>query len=749
MTAYSSVDYKNETWNTFDKLRSHLENQYEESEYLPETGLSISQLNQAVNEYLSTSKDSFVVQKANVFKIIVTKGQIAVDPGDWFADKLRHGRILERLKNRYFNEVMTDKLPYHSSYARQAQRTGYFQADLDLGHISPGWSFLLENGLSGLLKISEECRNNLSGTITPEQTDFYDAVKIVYTSAIELSRRYAKQAEAMAHLASNPQHSTRLKTIASVSSNVPENPPKTFHEALQFIYLMHQLIEMEGEAVRSMGGFDRLLYPYYKADIDSGILTRDQAKELIKFFWTKFFAVTKGVANGKNFYFGGQLPNGENAVNELTYVALEAYEELKTTDPKLSVRFSKNTPKEFLKRVAEIIVSGQTSFVLTNDDITVPAMMKRGKTQEEAYSHLLIGCYEPTVEGKEAACNMSIKINLAKGIELALNNGIDPVTRIRLGPQTGNPADFKSYEDFFSAYLTQTDYQLTRAMDCIKEFELYWPEINPSPFIAGTFIDCLRNGRDIGQGGAKYNSTGCMGASLANAADSLLAIKTLVFDEQKCTFPELIKTLKSDYENDEQLRLYILNRIPKWGNNIKESDDIAVKIAEFYTNKVNHSKNNRGGYFQASMFTLDYRFGFGRATGALPDGRKSGVHLAPSINAMTGMDKAGVTGLINSITKLDFTNIPNGSVMDINLHPTAVKGEEGLNAFISLIQTYFDKGGFAVQFNIFDTKTLLDAQKHPENYATLQIRVTGWNVYFVSLSAEAQNQFINENKHMM
>jgi formate C-acetyltransferase len=323
------------------------------------------------------------------------------------------------------------------------------------------------------------------------------------------------------------------------------------------------------------------------------------------------------------------------------------------------------------------------------------------------------------------------------------------MSRARLGPETGNPQDFKSFEDFFDAYILQTEYQIERAAECIKEFENYWSYINPSPVLAGTFIDCLKNGRDIGQGGAKYNNTGCMGACLANAADSLLAIKKLVFDEKKCNFDELKKILKDDFKDNEPFRQYILNRIPKWGNNNAEADNMARRVVDFYTDKVNGIKNNRGGEFQASMFTLDYRFRFGKRTGALPDGRKSGVYLAPGINAMTGMDKNGVTGLINSVTKLDFSNIPNGSVTDINLHPTAIEGEDGLNAFVSLIKTYFNNGGFGIQFNIFDTEMLRDAQKHPEKYATMQIRVTGWNVYFVSLSEYEQNQFIEENKHRM
>jgi len=741
-----SIDSESNLWNTFDAVRPHLENQYDEIEFSDETGCTFAELQNLVETYLSSHvSESPVIKKANIYRIIVIHGRIAVDPLDWFADKLDCGNILRNVCDNWNTKVIAWDLPYQSSFLNQAEKTGYFQAVLDLGHISPGWSFMLENGLGGILEKAKKCRAALGASITKDQVDFYDSLDMVYTSTIKFANRLSSLAEKM--ITEYPEHALRLKTVSIALKNVPEKRPSNLHEVLQFSYIMHQLIEMEGENVRAMGGFDRMLNKYYKQDIESGRLTRDQAKELIKFFWTKFFARTKGVANGKNFYFGGQDEDGKSTVNDLSYTALEAYEELKTTDPKLSVRFFKDTPEEFLYRVADIIRKGQTSFVLTNDEITIPALMKRGKSLEEARSHLLIGCYEPAVEGKEIACNMSIKINLAKGIELALNNGVDPLSKNRLGPETGDPAKFNKFNEFLHAYLLQTDYQITHAMECIKAFELCWPKINPSPVLAGTFIDCLINGKDIGQGGPKYNNTGCMGACLANAVDSLMAVKKLVFEEKRFTMKELIDILKNDFQGEEQLRQYIINRIPKWGNNNTEVDDLSRSIVNFYTDKVNNSKNNRGGSFQASMFTLDYRFMFGKVTGSLPDGRKAGVYLAPGVNAMTGMDKSGVTALINSVTKIDFTDIPNGSVMDVNLHPTAVNGREGLVALVALIKTYFQKGGYGIQFNIFDTEMLKAAQLHPEEYSTLQIRVTGWNVYFVSLSEYEQNQFIDENKH--
>jgi len=734
-------------WGTFDEVRKHLEKQFEETVFDVGTGLSAAELEQTVEDYLA--QNSFlpkVIQKAEAYRIIVTRGQIAVDPLDWFTDKLDHGNILRKLCDKWQKEVETNHLQKETDWLNQARKIGTVDAVLDLGHLTPGWSFMFENGLLGLLAKAEGFRNTLGDKITEEQRDFYRALEIVYNATIEFAGRLSRHAEQM--LPMYPQHRQRLLYVSRALGRVPANPPESFHEALQFYYLMHQLIEMEGENIRSMCGFDRMMYPYYKADIETGRLTREQAKELIKFFFTKFFANTKGRDNGKNFYFAGQYPDGSSAVNELSWLALEVYEELKTTDPKLSVRFFRDTPDDFMRRVADIIRNGQTSFVLINDEAAIPALLKRGKTLEEARSYTLIGCYEPAVEGREIACNMSIKVNLAKGVEMALNNGTDPASGVRFGPETGDPGSFKTFDEFYEAYLKQMDYQIGKVMSCIKAFEDYWPEINPSPLLAGTIIDCLEKGKDVGQHGPKYNNTGCMGLSLGNAVDSLISVKKLVFDEKRISINEFTEVLNKNYEGMEQLRQYILHRIPKWGNDNPEADILAKKVTGWYTARVNSSRNNRDGWFQASMFSLTYRWSLGKCTGALPDGRKAGMPLSPGLNAMTGMDKKGVTALVNSVTKLDFSEIPNGSVVDINLHPSAVKGKEGLDAFVALIRTFFAKGGYALQFNIFDTEMLRDAQRDPERYSTLQIRVTGWNVYFVTLSEYEQNQFIEENKHV-
>jgi len=733
-------------WGTFESLREHLFNQFQNVPFIPETGLSLEELKQEVEAYLQAHPDQpKVLQKANVYRIVVTQGQIYLDPLDWFADKLNHGGLVTKVRDGWYQEARAGAIKKEAGWFNEVNQIGLIRGGLDMGHISPGWENMFSGGLTGLIEQTQRNRENLGSEATEEQLAFYEAVEMVYQATITLAERFSKLAQKM--ILDFPEHEERLRAISNVCERVPVHAPETFYEALQFAWLMHELIEMEGELVRSMGHFDRIFYPYYRADIDSGRLTREQAKELIKFLWFKYHSRTRGSANGKNFVFAGQYADGSILTNELTYLALEAYEELNTPDPKLSVRFLPETPDELYRRVADLIRNGHNSFVLMNDIPAVEAQVKRGKTWEDARIYLPIGCYEPAVDGKEAGCTMNIEINLAKVLELTLHDGVDPLSGQQIGLNTGDPRQFANFEQMFDAYTKQMDFLLTRTVEYVGAHEQQWPQINPSPLIAGTIDDCLAKGKDIGQGGAHYNAVGCVGIGLANACDSLLGVKKAVFDEKRFTMEEILDAIRCDFEGYEPMRQYLLNKVPKWGNNSQDADAIAKRIADYYCNKVHTFTNARGGPVQAALFTLTTQWSMGKVTGAMPDGRKSGESLAPGVGATPGRDMNGVTGLIGSVTKIDFTETPNGSVLDVMLHPTAVKGEDGLDAFVTLIKTFFAQGGYALQFNVFDVETLRDAQRHPEHYASLQIRVTGWSVHFTKLSKFEQDQFIARNIH--
>ncbi len=760
MTATTGPTVRERTRDSFDESREIIFRRFKNVPYAPETGVSPDELQRMADAYLLDHPDEpRILQKANIFRLLLARGRIYVDPLDWFAEKIDHGDVLRKLTHGprdaedpgsglWLDEAATGPLAAGTEWFELARKHGVTsgpRSGLDLGHISPGWDKLLARGLSGLLYDATQARASLGDGISADQDAFYQALEIVYNAAIDFAGRLSALAGATAK--SHPQHATKLRAVAGALSNVPADRPRTLHEALQFMWLVHELIEMEGENVRSMGQFDRTLYPFYRADIEVGRITKDHARELIKFFWHKWYCGTEGAANGKNFVFGGQYPDGTEITNELTFLALDAYEELNTPDPKLSVRYLPGSPELLYRRVADLIRNGHNSFVLMNDEPAVEALIKRGKTPEDARMYLPIGCYEPAVEGKEVACTMNVTVSLAKPLELALNDGTDPQTGIRIGPATGDPCDFANYDDLLAAYLTQLDYVLNRSRKNIARAEREWPRINPAPFISGAIDDCITSGTDISAGGARYNSVGFVGAGLANAADSLYAVKQTVFDEGRFTMAEVVEATQTGFANRENMRLYLRNRVPKWGNSHAGVDAVAKGVADHFCATVHAFTNGRGGRCQAALFTLTAALGFGELTGATPDGRRAGESLAPGVGASYGLDRDGVTGLINSVTKLDFTETPNGSVLDVTLHPTAVAGEEGLHAFVSLIKTFFSQGGYAIQFNVMDAETLRDAQRHPEKYESLQVRVTGWSVYFTTLSRKEQDQYIARIAH--
>jgi|TARA_B100001964_G_scaffold218082_1_gene258743 formate C-acetyltransferase len=745
---------------SFESSRDTIFRRFKNAPYSDSTGVSVSELEHLADVYLADhSGDPKILQKANIFRLVLERGRIYVDPLDWFAEKVDHGDVVRRLtlgvrgtdtpgSGMWLDEAATGALSIGTEWFDRAEKHGVShqpRSGLDLGHIAPGWDKLLEKGLSGLLSDAVAARSALGDEITAEQAAFFKALDVVYNAAISFANRLSDFARNNAE--SDPENARQLDAIATALSNVPANPPHSFHEALQFMWLMHELIEMEGENVRSMGQFDRTLRPFYEADIESGAITRDHAKELIKFFWHKWYCGTGGASNGKNFVFGGQYADGSEITNDLTYLALDAYEELGTPDPKLSVRYLPGSEDRLYRRVADLIRNGHNSFVLMNDPPAVEALVKQGKTPEDARIYLPIGCYEPAVEGKEVACTMNVTVSFAKPFELALNDGVDPQTGVRLGVETGDAREFTSYDQLLNAYIAQLDHVLNKSRTHIAEAEGEWPNINPSPFISGSIDDCITDGTDISAGGARYNSVGFVGAGLANAADSLYAIKQTVFDGNRFSMTEMVEATRAGFEDREAMRLYLRNRVAKWGNNDGPVDQIARDVADHFCSVVHSFENGRGGKCQAALFTLTAAMGFGEKTGATPDGRKAGESLAPGVGASYGLDKGGVTGLVNSVTKLDFTETPNGSVLDVSLHPTAVAGEEGLHAFVSLIKTFFARDGYALQFNVLDADTLRDAQEHPENYASLQVRVTGWSVYFTTMTRKEQDIYIARIAH--
>ena len=480
---------------SFDKVRCRLEKQYTELRFNPETGPDIEELKARLDRYQNEHSDeSRILMKAHLFSIILEEGRIGVDPEDFFADKLDHGGLLVLIRREWQKKIEEEAWKSEMELVNRASRVGAFGAQLDTGHTSPDWENLLRYGPAGIRDRARFMQEEIGASLSNEQKDFYKSVEIVFGAVCVFCYRLSK--EALKTAEKFPEYSLQIKCVSEALLAISKRPPETLHEALQLAYIHHELQEMEGELVRSMGGFDNLYFPFYKRDITNGIMIREQAKELIKFFFFKFFAKTQGKAYGKNFYFAGQYADGSDIVNELSYLAFEAYREMSVVDPKLSVRVYKETPIAFLAMVAQCIRMGNNSIVFVNDEVAIPMLISRGKTLEEARSYLLIGCYEPAVMGKDISCSMAATINLAKSVELSLYNGIDPLTGERIGVQTGELDDFIKFKSLFEAYKKQLAYQLQIAMMTVRTFETRWCDINPSPLLSGTMTECMVRGQD-------------------------------------------------------------------------------------------------------------------------------------------------------------------------------------------------------------------------------------------------------------
>jgi formate C-acetyltransferase len=585
---------------------------------------------------------------------------------------------------------------------------------------------LLKIGVSGLKQrvVDAESRDGLS----EKQKEFYLSCKIVITAMQTVAKR-------LAH-AIMPYNEANAKALFNIANKAPQNS----YEAMQLLVLYFFIHEYVcGARVRTLGRLDVLLYPFYEKDVKEGVFTKEEIKELLKFFLFKFWSAK--VPFDLPFCLSGLNDKGECVVNEMTYLIASTYNELNIYSPKIHIRVSDRTPKEFLLDILSYIRAGNSSFVFVNDYVTVKSLQRVGINEKDAYNYVPIGCYEPAVWGVEIGCTGNGSINLGKAVELVFNDGKD----FRFGYNLGVPVDkIDSFEKFKSEIKKQLTVVVDRVVNYINAIESHYGEIYPDAILSCQYDESVKRGVDVYEGGAKYNNTSLAFYSLATLVDCICAVKKLVYDDKYLTFEELSEVLKNNWEGNEELRLKVRAFDEKYGNGNAFADEITNEFAQFCSSLLLNRPNGRGGIYKPACFTIDHYVYVGAKTMATPDGRKAGEPLSKNLCASIGMDKKGITSLINSVTSFDHSLYPNGSVLDVILHPSVVMGENGLNAFYGILKTYFAKGGFAMHGNVFDAKTLKEAQIYPENYKNLQVRVCGWNAYFVSLSKAEQDAFIRQ-----
>ena len=708
---------------SFDTVRTQLERQYQPMLTEPGSGLDLETIKKELDNYEALHRGEPLIRlRAGMLELILTRGRIGIDSFDCFADHLEGKELLRQLNLRRKEQAENIIGAAVVQSAKEFSDNGIFVSWLDQSHTTPDWHSLLTLGPSGLRDRALAAQKNAAA---PEAEEFFSAVARVFEAMRKLILRFAELAE-----------TKQLPELAETMHFIACRPPETLRQALQLALIYDTCQELELEPVRSQGRFDQLYIPFLRHDLARRILTRDTAKELLKFYWTKFYAQMH--PNGKNFCFGGLAAPGVDGCNELTGLCFEVHHELNRINPKLSFRVHPGTPEKNLLQVAECVRAGRTAVVFSNDMVAFDMFRRRGKAEQDLCNYVLIGCYEPAVMGREMCCSMSAWGNLVKPLEAVLNNGCT-FNSVRLGPECRLPG---SAAEFEAEYYRQLDAMLTRVMENTRAYERAWKEINPSPLLSGTMPDCIRSGRDVSDAGTRYNSSGVMCCGLGTVVDSLMAVKTLVDERKLCTMTQLAGALRNNWQGCEALRLQALKRSPKWGNAHPLADAAGKRLAAFLAEKINKTPNARGGSFQLGLWSIDHNFTFGQKCGATPDGRFAGEPLSRNLGASIGMEKNGPLALMHSAAVLDQAESPDGAVLDILLHPSAVSGPDGAKVITRLIRSYFASGGLAIQFNIMDAEELREAQREPEKHSDVQVRVCGWNSRFIDLSEAEQNAFI-------
>jgi pyruvate formate-lyase/glycerol dehydratase family glycyl radical enzyme len=625
-----------------------------------------------------------------------------------------------------------------------------------IGHFTMNHSKVLAKGLSGVIADAKAAMERLSkAERESEKGLLYDAMVRSCEAAISFARRYAKEAAAMAKKERDPARAAELREIARVCERVPEHPAESFHEAVQSVYFIHLISQIEsgGNSI-SLGRIDQVLYPYYRADAAAGRITPDRARELLALLFIKTNEIwnvleeafipggegTEGKTT-QNVTVGGMGPDGSDATNEMSYIGLDAYADVRTVQPNFGVRLSKNPPADFFSRAVEYARDGVLMHFF-NDEAVVRSLVDAGHSVEDARDYGVVGCLEANAQGKSFGSTFAVQFNGIKCVELALSNGIDNVFGYRTGIETGEPSGFTSFDDVWKAYDAQMRHfigQMTRGMEILDRTIA---EKVPSPFASAMIDGCLEKGLDLTRGGAVYNSTGVQMMGFANVADSLYAVRTAVFDEKRFSITDLAEWLSDDWQDVDEKRAYFLHRVPKYGNDNDDVDAMAARVMDHYCDVVSAHPNFRGGRFWPGIFSVGFHISFGAFTGATPDGRYAGDVLGNGITPTTGNAVSGPTALMNSVTKLPLGKAYNGVNLNMRFQGKKVSNEN----LASLIRAYFGKGGVQVQFNMLDSEVLREAQREPEKHRDLVVRVSGYSAEFTGLSEIAQDEIISRTE---
>lgn len=625
------------------------------------------------------------------------------------------------------------------------------QKDHAQGHICPHTEKWLRLGPAGLQEVVEAKMTGGGG----ERASFHRGLHRVLGAARRFMRRYADLARDLAHGPVQRYEQRELREIARICEKLADSPPRTFREAVQSVWFLFVILHLESNASSfSPGRLDQMLYPYLAGDLEQGRLSLEDALEIIEALWLKFNQIVylrnatsatyfAGFPIGFNVAIGGKGPDGEDAVNLLSYLFLRAQAHVALPQPNLSARLHEGSPDRFVEECARVIGMGGGMPQIFNDESIVPALESLGIERRDAMNYAVVGCVELTTHGNNLGWSDAAMFNMVKALELALNDGVCLLTGRRLGPAAGTIAEFSRFGELERAFRAQLDHFIERMIRVNKVVDRLHAELLPSPFLSSVIDDCVERGLDVTAGGARYNLSGIQAIQAANVADSLAAVKKLVFEDREVGGAELLRALRRDYAEDEPLRLLLLNKAPKYGNDVAWVDELGHRWVRYFAEKMKTYTNVRGGPYHTGLYTVSAHVPMGRNVGATPDGRKAARPLADGgLSAVYGRDVRGPTALLRSVSRIDSGLGSNGTLLNMKFLPSFFRRESDLQKFAAMLRTVVKLRIHHVQFNVVGPETLKAAKRNPEAHRSLIVRVAGYTAYFTELAGDLQDEII-------
>ncbi|GAK53162.1 pyruvate formate-lyase [Candidatus Moduliflexus flocculans] len=617
----------------------------------------------------------------------------------------------------------------------------------------------------GMLDMKQEIRAAIDALDFLNDPDAYDkreelkAMEIAADALITFARRHAEKLRELAAQEREPQRKQELEQMAANCEHVPAHAPTTFWQALQYYWFVHLGVVTELNPWDSFnpGRLDQHLLPFYQRECAAGLLTEEWARELLQSFWIKFnhhpsppkMGVTAKESNTYTDFalinVGGVKEDGADAVNDLSYLILDVIEEMRILQPSSMIQLSKKNPDRFLKRALKIVKTGFGQPSIFNTDSIVQELVRQGKTVEDARNGGCSGCVESGAFGTEAYI-LTGYFNLPKILEITLNNGIDPRTGEKIGISTGDPLSFETFDELLDAYRKQVQHFADIKIEGNNIIDRLYARYMPVPFLSLLIDDCIANGKDYLDGGARYNTSYIQGVGLGSITDALAAIKYHVFDQKTVSFNELLGALKANFDGHDGLRDALLHQTPKYGNDDDYADDIMKSVFQMYYDAINGRPTTRGGTYRINLLPTTCHVYFGSITGATPDGRKAAEPVSEGISPVQGADRHGPTSVIKSAAKMDHIKT-GGTLLNQKFAPSFLATDDGINQVAHLVRSYFKMDGHHIQFNVVSAATLREAQRQPERHRDLIVRVAGYSDYFVDLTEELQNEIILRTEH--